>query len=108
MEIEARAAKFDLAVFMWEGPQGLAGVMNYRPDLFKSSTIRSIIEHFKVLLQSIVALPDAQVDALEMYTEVEKEQRASKETMERETHRRQLKAARRSVIDLAELNEAWS
>jgi len=104
LEIEARAAKFDLAVFMWEGPQGLRGVVNYRRDLFNSNTIRSMIEHFDVLLHSIIAMPDAQVDALEMYTEVEKERRANKETLEHETQRRKLKTARRNVIDLAESN----
>jgi amino acid adenylation domain-containing protein len=104
LEIEARAAKFDLAVFMWEGPQGLIGVVNYRSDLFDSSTIWSMIEHFDVLLQSIVASPDSQVDDLEMYSEVEKGQRANKENMDCETLRRRLKAARRSVVDLTASN----
>jgi non-ribosomal peptide synthetase component F len=100
MEVDARAAKFDLAVFMWEEPQGLTGVVNYRADLFDASTIRSLVQHFNILLQSIVAMPDAQVDALEMYTEEEKEQQTNKAASEREQQRRRLKAARRDVIDL--------
>ncbi|MBW4556602.1 MAG: amino acid adenylation domain-containing protein [Trichormus sp. ATA11-4-KO1] len=74
MEIDNGLAKFDLALFLAETPSGIVGTWKYNTDLFNAATITRISEHFAILLQSIVAQPDARINTLEMLTEVEKKQ----------------------------------
>ncbi|MBE9053422.1 TauD/TfdA family dioxygenase, partial [Nostocales cyanobacterium LEGE 11386] len=74
MEIDSGLAKFDLALFLAETPSGIVGTWKYNADLFHAATITRISEHFAILLQSIVAQPDARINTLEMLTEVEKKQ----------------------------------
>jgi len=77
--VEQDITRFELAFFMWEAPEGLMGTVNYSTDLFEEKTITTMITHFKALLQSICAQPDANLDALKMYSEeVETTKRASR------------------------------
>jgi acyl carrier protein len=98
VDIEVQTAKFDVALFLMERGQEIVGYVNYRTDLFDLTTIVSLICHFKVLLQSIVAGPDLPVGTLEMLTEQEKEQALSKEKARAETKRSELKNMRRRAI----------
>jgi non-ribosomal peptide synthetase component F len=66
--------KFDLALFMWERDGKLAGVLNYRLDLFKASTIATMMARFITLLQSCVEQPDMPIDFLNMIVKDKKEQ----------------------------------
>ncbi len=52
-------SNFDLSLFMEEKEAGLFGEVEYKTDLFKATKIAQIIEHFQVLLASIVANPEA-------------------------------------------------
>lgn len=101
VQIEMSTTNFDLAVFMWEVPDGLAGGVNYRSDLFKPSTIARMMEHFKVLLHSIVAQPDAPLSALEIYPQAEKQEQQTEEALIQNTHRRKLRATKRDEISLS-------
>ena len=60
--IDSGTAKFDLALSIEESTIGkdhiLRGYLNYNTDLFENQTIVRMIEHFKVLLQSIVSTPE--------------------------------------------------
>lgn len=57
-------AKFDLVFVLQETPQGLAGSIEYNTDLFDAATISRWSEHFRVLLEGIVANPDTPVAEL--------------------------------------------
>jgi amino acid adenylation domain-containing protein len=57
-ETKSRTAKFDLMLTLAEGPDGLAGELEYDTDLFDATTIRRMLGHFQTLLHSIVAHPD--------------------------------------------------
>ncbi len=107
LEIEIHTAKFDLALFLMEGPSELTGFVNYRTDLFDRNTIVNLLKHFETLLQSIITSPDMSLEALEIYTEAEKEQRANKEAIYHEVQRRKLKSTKRHIITLpqASFNE---
>ncbi len=72
---EIKTVKFDLLLNFVEGESGLHGSLNYSTELFKRSTIIRMIEHLQQLLGSIVAQPDAQLNALEYSTEAENQQR---------------------------------
>jgi surfactin family lipopeptide synthetase A len=68
---EETTVKFDLALFMWERGGKLFGNLNYRLDLFKASTIATMVARFEVLLQSIVKEPDMPIDLLECVSDAE-------------------------------------
>ncbi len=53
------AAKFDLSLLFNEGPDGLAGGLTFRTDLWDAATIDRMLEHFSTLLHAIAAGADA-------------------------------------------------
>jgi len=83
---EEATAKFDLALFMQERAGKLSGALNYRLDLFKASTIATLVAHFEALLQSSVNEPDMPIDFLSITplaprTQRDQEQQESKQRL---------------------------
>jgi amino acid adenylation domain-containing protein len=62
LEVDSKAAKFDLTLFMHEGPGGLAGSWEYNTDLFSERTIARLSSHFQALVEQVLASPDASLD----------------------------------------------
>lgn len=96
--VGVNATKFDLALFMWEEQGRLRGAFNYSTALLKDSTISLLATRFERLLQSIIMYPDTAIEALDMYTEEEKQQIFSTEEEMRKIQRRKIKAAKRNII----------
>jgi len=71
VELEAVTAKFDLTLFMWEGEHGLEGSLEYNRDVFEPTTIARMLQHWRVLLQGIVAQPGQRVEQLPLLPEAE-------------------------------------
>jgi non-ribosomal peptide synthetase component F len=94
---ETRAAKLDLVLLLAEGADGIGGELEYNTDLFDAATIQQMIGRFETLLRSIVAQPDARLDELEIYTDAEKEQRASKRKEREEANIKKLMKTRRKI-----------
>jgi len=65
------SAKFDLMLVMYELDDGLIGALEYNSDLFDESTIAGIARHFRTLLGSVVADPDARIQELKMLSNEE-------------------------------------
>ncbi len=61
LEMESGVARFDLAVFLWDMPQGLTGTVEYCRDLFLSQTIEKWIDHYQNILQLVIARPDVRI-----------------------------------------------
>ncbi|MCP4540464.1 MAG: amino acid adenylation domain-containing protein [Chloroflexi bacterium] len=74
LETDNRTAKFDLTLSMTETAQGLRGALEYNTDLFDEGTIARLVDHFRVLLQGIVADPDQRISDLPLLTETERQQ----------------------------------
>src|SRR5262249_18762895 len=74
IEINRGMAIFDIAVNIWEGPNGLGGHIEYSTDLFDAATIERLTGHFQVLLKSIVANPEARLATLPILTDTEHHQ----------------------------------
>ncbi|HEY0510454.1 MAG TPA: amino acid adenylation domain-containing protein [Thermoanaerobaculia bacterium] len=53
--------KFDLELYLWDGPAGIAGSLVYSPELFEAATIRRMADHFQRLFERLVAEPEASV-----------------------------------------------
>src|SRR4051794_840191 len=71
---EYDTSKFDLTLFVTEGDATLTCWLEYNRDLFDDRTISRFLEHFEVLLHSIVSNPDLQIDRLSWLTEKEQEE----------------------------------
>ncbi|MFN6565502.1 MAG: amino acid adenylation domain-containing protein [Nostoc sp. ChiSLP01] len=66
--IDNGTSKFDLYLELRETAAGISGNLEYSTDLFKAETIAVMVEHFSVLLQSIVSNPDQTITNLPVLT----------------------------------------
>jgi non-ribosomal peptide synthetase component F len=74
IEFDPGTAKFDLTVDMAEVDEGLACEVEYSADLFEAPTVTRMLEHFRVLLESVAADPGQRLSALSMLAPAEREQ----------------------------------
>ncbi len=61
---ESNTAKFDMALLMVEGTNGLTAQLEYNTDLFEPATIRRFLSHFAQLLAGFVANPQMPIGTL--------------------------------------------
>jgi non-ribosomal peptide synthetase component F len=59
---------FDVTLSVAEGPDGLSGTLEYNTDLFDAATICRMVEHFRTLLEGVVADPELPITALPLLT----------------------------------------
>ncbi|MEG4404822.1 amino acid adenylation domain-containing protein [Microcoleus sp. MON2_D5] len=74
LEIEQKTARFDLALDLEEGLEGINATLEYSEDLFDASTARRIAGHFLTLLESIAANPEQRLSSLPILTKPEQQQ----------------------------------
>ena len=72
--VPSGTSKFDLSMSMSEVADGLKAEVEYCTDLFDAATIRRMLGHYQVLLEGIVANPDAHIDQLPLLTQAERHQ----------------------------------
>jgi amino acid adenylation domain-containing protein len=70
-DVDPGTSAYDLTLSLQESESGLNGWLEYNSDLFDPATIRRMIGHFYVLLESIVAKPDSGVGELDILPEEE-------------------------------------
>jgi amino acid adenylation domain-containing protein len=61
----------DLVFDMMETTESLIGILRYNTDLFDGTTISRMADHFRTLLEGIVANPEQQISTLPLLTEAE-------------------------------------
>jgi amino acid adenylation domain-containing protein len=71
IEGEGVTAKFDLTLSLREAGGGFGGWFEYNSDLFDAATIERMAEHFKRLLEGVVADASARVSELPLMSEEE-------------------------------------
>ncbi|HKN49043.1 MAG TPA: amino acid adenylation domain-containing protein, partial [Actinomycetota bacterium] len=74
VRLPRRTANFDITIEFREYAGGLAGVLEYRTDLFEALTIQRMAAHLEVLLGGIAADPDRPVADLALLTDAERHQ----------------------------------
>ena len=74
LEVHSGTTKFDLSLSILEGPDGLKATWEYDVDLFDSTRISRMLDHFKVLLEGIVADPARKISELPLLTAAERQQ----------------------------------
>ena len=81
MDTHSDIAKFDLSLFINEHSEGLYAWFEYDTDLFERPTIARMLNHFRILVEGIVANPDARLSELPLLTpEEQSELRAWNQT----------------------------
>lgn len=68
------ASMFDLWLSMAEHDQDLVGILEYNTDIYDGATAGRIVEHFTVLLRTLVDQPDEPIARAEYLTERERRQ----------------------------------
>jgi hypothetical protein len=104
MQVDDGTSKFDLVLSMFETPDGLHTTWIYNTDLFDAATVSRMAGHFETLLRSIVERPDTQLNALEIFTEAEKESRQREKSRREQSNLKKLKSLRRSGVNLKEVS----
>ena len=74
MEVHSGTTKFDLSLSILEGADGLKATWEYDVDLFDSTRISRMVDHFQILLEGIVADPARKISELPLLTAAEREQ----------------------------------
>jgi amino acid adenylation domain-containing protein/FkbM family methyltransferase len=69
---EGRWSNFDLTLWISEGTQGLAATLEYSTDLFDAATVQRMIEHFQLLVESVVNDPSQPILSLQIVSESER------------------------------------
>jgi surfactin family lipopeptide synthetase A len=64
MDFESGGAKLDLYMVFDDRPSGIIGRVQYNPDLFDSSTIGRLVDHYQAVLEAVVADPSQHLSAL--------------------------------------------
>ncbi|WNN92284.1 non-ribosomal peptide synthetase [Gloeocapsopsis dulcis] len=67
-------AKFELRFNLLETEEGLTGLVEYSTDIFDASTITRMVEHYRNLLEGIVANPQQRLSDLSFLTQAERHQ----------------------------------
>ncbi|MGB7921969.1 MAG: amino acid adenylation domain-containing protein [Pyrinomonadaceae bacterium] len=90
LSLDDETVRFDLTVWVTDEPTGLRLLWSYRTDLFEEATIKRMQGNFEVLLNSVIAQPEAQLDLLNILTEDEREERMKKERTREESKYKKL------------------
>ncbi len=74
LDAESGTTKFDLTLTIHDGLDTLHGSVEYNTDLFDPSTIERFVDHYCVLLESILKAPGKRIDELAILSPNEKNQ----------------------------------
>ena len=70
--LSGKSSKFDLNLSLWDGPGSLGGRLEYSSELFERATVARMADHFQVLLDGLLADPDAPIRTVPLGTRDER------------------------------------
>jgi amino acid adenylation domain-containing protein len=73
VDVHSGTAKFDLTLFMVDDGERVSGAMEFNTDLFDALTIEKMLEHFEILLGSMLENPTQSVELLPILSEAERQ-----------------------------------
>ncbi|MCY1020604.1 non-ribosomal peptide synthase/polyketide synthase [Pyxidicoccus sp. MSG2] len=74
VELESHSAKYDFTLQLAESEHGLAGSLEYATSLYDAATAARLVEHLGVLLDGVLAHPEAPLSELPLLPEAERRQ----------------------------------
>ncbi len=94
VEVQYENARYDVAVFLWDMPQGIQGTIEYSTDLFDDATIARLVERYEALLRAVAERPESTL--AELVGLLEESERSAKSAAEK-THARSMKNKLKSI-----------
>ncbi|WP_143137264.1 non-ribosomal peptide synthetase, partial [Burkholderia ubonensis] len=73
VSVETHTAKFDLTLHVQDAGHGLAGSLEYNLDLFDAATIERMAEHFRQLLEAVIADSNRPLGELSLLSDAERD-----------------------------------
>ncbi|WP_143135857.1 non-ribosomal peptide synthetase, partial [Burkholderia ubonensis] len=73
VSVETHTAKFDLTLHVQDAGHGLAGSLEYNLDLFDAATIERMAEHFRHLLEAVIADSNRPLGELSLLSDAERD-----------------------------------
>ena len=64
VEIKFDNARYDIAIFLWDMPEGIEGTLEYSRDLYEPATMERFVERYKTLLNCVLANPRIRLQEL--------------------------------------------
>lgn len=101
---EQRVARYDLVLIMLEGEDMISAGLQYKTDLFDAATVARMAQHFKALLGSILARPEASLKQLGAAGERQRRGPLTPEKPKGEPQSRGLRSAKRKTVDLSNVS----
>ncbi|HET9712241.1 MAG TPA: condensation domain-containing protein, partial [Pyrinomonadaceae bacterium] len=92
------AVRFDLTLWMEEGPNGLTGTWTYSTDVLDAAAIAQMHERFETLLQSIVDKPQTTLRLLEIIGPTERMQKVASRSERESRNAEKLTLKRRKAV----------
>lgn len=85
VDVQYDNARYDLAAFLWDMPDGIQGTFEYSTDLYEDATIARFVDRYERLLAMVVERPEARLSALaeELGRHEERARAAESEAYER-------------------------
>ncbi|GHO80005.1 hypothetical protein KSD_77760 [Ktedonobacter sp. SOSP1-85] len=74
VEFERKSSKFDLSLQIEATDQGLSLLVEYSTDLFDADTIERMMQHWRQILQAIVADPQQRIATVPLLIEAQREE----------------------------------
>lgn len=74
LPMESRTSRFDLFLSLVEDGESVRGSLEYNTDIFDSPTITRMLDHFRTLLESIVANSQQRIASVPILTDTERKQ----------------------------------
>jgi amino acid adenylation domain-containing protein len=102
-DLPLESSRFDLALFLWEPENGLAGFWLFNPDIFEPQTVCRLSFEYEKLLANIAADPAARLDAYEVFGEEVRRKKIQKDRQQQSQLNR-LRDKRRKGIDLTRVS----
>ena len=98
-EVDSGTSKFDLKFSIWDSSEGFQGSLEYKTDLFNTTTIARMISQFEIILGRVVEQPETKVDELEkILSQTERKKQLIKEQKLEQTSIQKLKLTKRKAI----------
>ncbi|KWN72175.1 non-ribosomal peptide synthetase [Burkholderia ubonensis] len=73
VSVETHTAKFDLTLHVQDSDHGLAGSLEYNLDLFDAATIERMAEHFRHLLEAVIADSNRPLGEISLLSDAERD-----------------------------------
>ncbi|BAY48760.1 condensation domain-containing protein [Scytonema sp. HK-05] len=107
LDVDTGTADFDLYLYLIEEAGSLTAVFKYNTDLFETTTIQQMLQHFQTILENIVTHPEQSLSSLLPLTEAEQQQLHQKRAKQQNSKLENVYIAPQNALEL-KLAQLWS